>query len=136
LGEKKDKNSLDAYLNEVLPTELVEKIDEAASGEGVYAPSLEMEELKLYKLELLEDIREVQGRYGASRVVNVLNCADNQKYTLWLPTVLYRKLLRHKAAAGTVVGVIFKGVPKGKRYRDYATFLWTPEFAAHLGLKP
>jgi len=133
--DKKDMNLVD-YLDKPLTPDQVNRADEIEYGERTYAPTLDLVELKLYKLELLEEIREVEGDYGLSRVVEVLNHGDDEKYSLWLPTVLYRKLERSRAGKGFVAGVIYKGIPKGKRYKDFAVFAWTDDVIALLGLKP
>jgi hypothetical protein len=134
------KKPVDVKLSDILDgtltQEQVDKADEIEYGERTYAPTLDLVELKLYKLELLEEPREVEGDYGTSRVVEVLNHGDGEKYSLWLPTVLRHKLERCKAGKGFVAGVIYKGVPKGKRYKDFAVFAWTDDVIALLGLKP
>jgi hypothetical protein len=129
LGEKVRGKALtlEGFLGRKLTEEEAAKIDSVEMGQRTYASTLDLEELKLYKFTLEEEIREVEGEYGPSHVVEVLNGADGQKYSVWLPTVLGRKLRDCKAGKGVTVGVVYKGIPKGKRYKDFAVFVWTPE---------
>ena len=135
LGEQKRGGPLtmDDFLGRTLTEEEVAKVDSVEVGQQSYAPTLTLEEMRLYKFTLEEEIREVEGDYGPSKVVEVLNGADGQKYSLWLPTVLGRKLKDLKAGKDVTVGVVYKGIPKGKRYKDFAVFVWTPERVQMLG---
>jgi len=132
--QKKDKPlTFEDFLGRRLTEEEVAKVDSVEVEQRTYAPTLDLVEMKLYKFELLEDIREVEGDYGPSKVVQVRNGADGKEYTVWLPTVLYRKLRDCEAGKGVKVGVVYKGVPYGKRYKDFAVFVWTDEVLKTLG---
>ena len=135
LGEKVRNRPLkiDDFLGRRLTEAEVADVDSVEVEQRTYAPTLDLEEMKLYKFELLEDIREVEGEYGPSRVVQVRNGADGKEYSIWLPTVLHRKLRDCEAGKGVTVGVVYKGVPKGKRYKDFAVFVWTDEVLKKLG---
>lgn len=118
---------LEDFLGRTLTEEEAKKVDSIEIDQRTYASTLGLEEMKMYKLELLEEIREVEGDYGPSHVVEVLCHNDGEKYSVWLPTVLRRKLRDCKAGKGVTVGVIYKGKPEGKRYKDFAVFVWTDE---------
>mgnify|MGYP001616748917 FL=1 len=119
--------ALEDFLNRPLTAEEVAEVDVVETEQGTYAPTLNLEVMRLYKFTLQEEIREVEGDYGPSKVVQVVNGADGKEYSVWLPTVLHRKLKDCKAGKNVTVGVVFKGVPAGKRYKDYAVFVWTEE---------
>ena len=132
--EKKGKPlTLEDFIGRRLTREEVAKVDNVEVEQTSYAPTLALEEMRLYKFTLQEEIREVEGDYGPSKVVEVLNGADGQNYSVWLPTVLGRKLKDLKAGKDVTVGVVYKGIPKGKRYKDFAVFVWTPETEKLLG---
>ena len=119
--------ALEDFLNRPLTAEEVAEVDVVETEQGTYAPTLNLEVMRLYKFTLQEEIREVEGDYGPSKVVQVINGADGKEYSVWLPTVLYRKLKDCKAGKGVIVGVVYKGIPQGKRYKDFAVFVWTKE---------
>lgn len=126
--KKRDKSlTLEDFLCRTLTEEEVAKVDSIELEQRTYAETLNLEEMKLYKFTLQEEIRGVEGDYGSSNVVQVINGADGKEYSVWLPTVLYRKLQDCKAVKGSSVGVVFKGIPQGKRYKDFAVFTWTEE---------
>lgn len=100
------------------------KIEKKQRGNS-YPPNLELLEMKLYKLTLLGSIHTVEG-YGP--VVTVRNNADGLTYSLWLRTVLYKKITDLKVNEGSIIGVIYKGnrpSSRGKDYYDYSVFIWT-----------
>lgn len=135
--QRKDRPpTLDDFLGRPLTEEEVAKLDDEDTRQRTYAPTLELVEMCLYKFTLQEGIREVEGDYGPSKVVQVLNGRDGKEYSLWLPTVLYRKLRDHEAGKGVTVGVVYKGVPQGKRYKDFAVFVWTDQVLRDPGLAP
>lgn len=118
-----------------LTEEELKKVEDVEVEQRTYAPTLAFEEQKLYKFTLQEEIREVEGDYGMSKVVEVLNHGDGQEYSLWLSVVLRHKFRDCKAEKGVTLGVVYKGIPKGKRYKDYAVFVWTDATTKMFGIE-
>jgi len=108
-----------------------EKVEQAlrlAEEKQRFPPTLSFEEMKLYKLEVIEPVHTVETTFGSRSVMRVRNLADNREYTVFTPTVLRSKLEALKIEEGSIIGVVNKGREKGKRYLDFAVFLWDKDF--------
>ena len=90
-----------------------------------YPPAFHPEEMKLHKVQIIDDPRDVGVSWGTATVCTIVDHGDNKHYSLWLSTVLKDKFKKLQIAPGDTVGLVFKGKPKNKNYYDWTVFLWT-----------
>lgn len=93
-------------------------------------PVLVLDTMKLYKLELLEDPRKVDGT-DEGHVVTVKNAADGREHLLFLQRTLLSKFKEVGAKKGDILAVIIKA-----RHMllgiDYAVGHWDKSFDGHI----
>jgi len=87
---------------------------------------LRFEDMQLYHLKIISDIREIETKYGHQQCFDVLNIEDNVEYTVLPHKVLREKLKSKQFGVDSEIGVICKGKVEGKTYYDYEVFKWDP----------
>lgn len=93
-------------------------------------PVLVFDTKRLYKIELLEDPRKVDGT-DEGYVVTVKNSADGKEYLLFIQKTLFSKFSEVSAKKGDTLAIILK-----ERHRllgiDYAVGHWDKSFDGHI----
>ena len=96
-------------------------------------PVLVLKIMKLYKLQLLENPKKIEGT-DKGYIVKVKNLANQKKYLLFLQRTLASKFKMVHAKSGDILAVINKGKNMQTGY-DYSVARWRNRFDAFLNKK-